>query len=248
MAGSELPHDAGLADRPGGVPAPARRSVVVCILIGLSIVSGASVAKAEGFTDQGAWRAAAGAFSLETFDGIGFHGSVRFLQSVGVRLDPLPSGPPQVDSGHLGGSVLQSEPHGLYNPVDDVTSLGSLVFRPLNAGDEIVALGAWNVGEDDTLITAFFDAQGALIENIQTTDQGSNRISFGGIVSAVPAQTVRITPGIGNQYIGIDDLQVVMRPTSAPVPSVLPIGLAALVAGLTIAGLQRIRSTSSWST
>lgn len=189
---------------------------------------------AATYTDEAAWRAAAGVFKLETFDALPFHGSVTNLPGLGVKLDPFALGPPQADTGHLGGSVFQSLPNGLYNSVNDVTSLGPFVIRPLSPSHRIVALGAWNVGLDDTLIVSFFDEHGSLLEQVETPNTG-DRIFFGGIISSVPASSVTIAPGVGNGYIGIDDLQVV---TQAPsLPALPPIGLGILAGALLVLGL-----------
>ena len=179
-------------------------------VLGVMLLVAATPALASSFSAETAWRAAAGATTLETFDGIAAGTQLSTFAPLGIRFDTLNDGTtfPSVRSRFNTGGSSHSGTQILLNDNDfALPGRGSIVFRPLTAGQAIFAVGYWNTGGDDTTTLRFFDANNVLIEEV-TSGFGS---VFNGIVSTVPAFRVEIAAAAGNGFFTIDDLQVRVR-------------------------------------
>jgi hypothetical protein len=203
----------------------------------LCVVSAPAVATVVTYTDETAWRAAVGTYTLENFDGFTGGAQVSSLPSLGLSLDKLGAYNtyPAIYDNQCGAD-LKSGVNMLINfgyPCD-LNLKGDLVFRPL-AGSNILAMGYWNTGGNDRTKLEFFDANGTVMGSI-IADYG---LRFVGIVSTVAPSWIRIREDGGNQIFSIDDLQVAgqIAGGSSGVPE--PQTLALMLAGLMFAARGR---------
>lgn len=195
-------------------------------------------AQATAYTDEGAWRTAVGAYSLETFDSIAPGSDVTNLTNLGLKFDPLNDGTqPTVQPYASTGGVIKSAPNNLLNDRDfSLPGRGPISVRPINTVDFIFALGMWNVGGDDKLKLSFFDIDGLLIESVDSAQSSG----FFGIVNTSGAKRAQIDFLEGNGYAPTDDWQTATRvvfnpPTGVPEPS----GLIMLGLGLAVVEWMR---------
>jgi hypothetical protein len=188
--------------------------------VGLLLVSLTVIAPAGTFTNEAAWRAAAGAFALENFDGFAAGTDLASLAALSIKFDflsDLTHHPSVQSAASAFGGNTHSAPNALFNAFQAVLpGLGPIVIRPLNPGQSITALGYWNTGEDDSTVLSFFDAGNNLLESIDT---GTNANVFVGIVNVTGAAKVVISAGsLGNGFFSIDDLQTNVGGAVAGVP------------------------------
>lgn len=200
-------------------------------------VSAPALASVVTYTDESAWRTAAGTYVLENFDSFTAGTQVSTLPSLGLSLDKLGAynAYPAIYTQNCGGDV-QSGVNTLINfgyPCD-LDLKGDLVFRPLS-GSNILAMGYWNTGGNDRTKLEFFDANGTVMGSI-IADYG---LRFVGIVSTVAPSWIRIREDGGNQIFSIDDLQVAgqIAGGSSGVPE--PKTFALMLAGLMLAARRR---------
>ena len=203
------------------------------LAIALSVISAPALASVVTYTDEGAWRTAAGSYALENFDGFTGGDQVSTLPLLGLSLDKLGAydAYPAIYDNRCGADI-KSAPNMLINfgyPCQ-FTPVGDLVFRPL-PGSEILAMAYWNTGGGDRTRLEFFDTNGTVMGSI-IADGG---LSFVGLVSTVAPSWMRISEYSGNTIFSIDDLQVGGRVQAIPEPQTL----ALLLGGLMLAGLMR---------
>ena len=203
----------------------------------LCVVSAPALASVTTYTDETAWRAAAGTYALENFDGFAAGAQVSALPSLGLSLDKLGAfdAYPAIYDNRCGAD-LKSGVNMLINfgyPCD-LDLKGDLVFRPLS-GSNILAMGYWNTGGGDRTKLEFFDATDAVMGSI-IADYG---LRFVGLVSTVAPSWIRISEDGGNKIFSIDDLQVAgqIAGGSSGVPE--PQTLALMLAGLMFAARGR---------
>ena len=104
----------------------------------LFVVSAPALASVVTYTDESAWRAAAGTYTLENFDGFTAGAQVSTLPSLGLSLDKLGAynAYPAIYDNACGEDI-KSAPNMLINfgyPCS-FTPVGNLVFRPLRGVD-----------------------------------------------------------------------------------------------------------------
>jgi len=184
---------------------------------------------ATGYANEAAWRSAAGAFSIETFEGFGNLTEHSNFVSLNVTFGLLNDGIhyPHVMSTATTGGTSVSGVNVLVNRNQPILpGLGMIRMFPA-AGNVLTAVGYWNTGGDDSSQLRLYDASGGLIEQFNT---GSSGLIFNGIVNATGAAYAEFDEGgIGNGYFTLDDLQVVQRPIPAP-SSALLLGIGGMVA------------------
>lgn len=193
----------------------------------LFVVSAPALASVVTYTDESAWRAAAGTYTLENFDGFTAGAQVSTLPSLGLSLDKLGAynAYPAIYDNACGADI-KSAPNMLINfgyPCS-FTPVGDLVFRPLR-GVDILAMAYWNTGGGDRTRLEFFDGNG----NVMGSIIANGGLSFVGIVSTVAPSWMRISEYSGNTIFSIDDLQVAGRISSVPEPQTLALMLAGLM-------------------
>lgn len=186
-----------------------------------------ALASVMTYTDESAWRAAAGTYALENFDGFTAGAQVSTLPKLGLSLDKLGAydAYPAIYDNQCGAD-LKSGVNMLINfgyPCQ-FEPKGDLVFRSL-PGSEIMAMGYWNTGGGDRTKLEFFDANGTLMGSV-IADYG---VRFVGIVSTVSPAWMRISEDGGNTIFSIDDLQVGGQISGIPEPQTLVLLLAGLM-------------------
>lgn len=197
----------------------------------LCVVSAPAFASVVTYTDESAWREAAGTYALENFDGFTAGAQISTLPSLGLALDKLGAynAYPAIYKNNCGGSSKS----GLNTLVNFgypcvIGTKGDLVFRQL-PGSNILAMGYWNTGGDDSTKLAFFDANNTAMGSI-TAAVG---LRFVGLVSTEAPTLIRITAVAGNLVFSIDDLQVAGqiagRSSDVPAPQTFALMLAGLM-------------------
>jgi len=189
-----------------------QRRSEISIAIGFVFVLGSLVqtigVMAATYTDEATWRAAAGSWVLEDFEGISPGTQVSSLPGLGVSFDTLNDNVtfPSVQLRSSTGGFAVSGSNIFLNDIDFATpGRGPITLQPLNSGDGITAIGYWNTGGDDTTIL-MLDRHGNPLESLES----GLGLTFVGIVSAIPATNAVISPGMGNTYFTIDDLQLTL--------------------------------------
>ncbi|NOX82608.1 MAG: hypothetical protein GXP06_06410 [Alphaproteobacteria bacterium] len=199
-------------------------------------LSVSSTASATVYTDEAAWRAAVGGvFAVETFDSLGAGSDVNSLANLGISFDPLNDGTqPTVQPYSSTGGIPRSGPNNLLNDRDfTLPGRGPISVRPIDSNDFIFALGLWNVGGDDQLQLAFYDATDTLIELVVSAVASG----FFGIVNDNGAKRAEVSFVGGNGYAPTDDWQTATREIfdpsvpEIPIPAALPLFLSGLAAG-----------------
>src|ERR1043165_4082650 len=139
----------------------------------------AGSAFATGFNDQTAWRAAAGAFSIDDFESYGNLTEHAGLATLNVTFGLLNDGIhyPFVMNTATTGGFSESGVNVLVNRDQPILpGLGTIRMFPA-AGNLFTAVGYWNTGGDDSSELRFYDASGALMETLNT---GTNALVFNG--------------------------------------------------------------------
>ncbi len=191
------------------------------------------------YSDQTAWRVAAGSYVMENFDGLTAGAQISSLPTLGIAFDKLGSydAYPAIYDNNCGGNPTSGTQMLInFGYPCQFQPVGDLVLRP-TPGSQILSLGYWNTGGDDTTKLEFFDASNQLLGSITST----SGLSFIGIVSDVGASWVRISEVAGNSIFSIDDLQVGTRTTNLPEPQTPALMLAGL---LLAARSRRVRRTA----
>jgi len=213
-----------------------RKTIVSFVASAAIALTISSTASATVYTDEAAWRAAVGGvFAVENFDSISTGSDVNSLANLGIAFDPLNDGTqPTVQPYSSTGGVVRSGPNNLLNDRDfRLPGRGPINVRPINSGDFIFALGLWNVGGDDQLQLAFYDATDSLIELVVSAVSSG----FFGIVNNDGAKRAEVSFVGGNGYAPTDDWQTATREIfepgapEVPIPAALPLFLSGLAAG-----------------
>ncbi|HQY87121.1 MAG TPA: PEP-CTERM sorting domain-containing protein [Tepidisphaeraceae bacterium] len=164
-----------------------------------------SSAWATGYLDQSNWQAAAGTWTFDDFESWPAGTQLSTNPILSVNYDLLNDGvtyPSVQDRSNTGGPTDLPGTHVFLNDIDfSLPDRGPFSIRPL-AGQVINALGAYNVGGDDTLQMRTYRADNSLIESFDSLPS----FGFFGIVSAEPVYRVMIEGTAGNQYIPIDNM------------------------------------------
>jgi hypothetical protein len=194
----------------------------------LGLISAASLAAhahATGYNSEAAWRAAVGTFTLDDFESYAPNTQIQNDVPLGITFDLLNDAVtyPSVQlASQTGGPGPISGTRVLLNDLDfALPPRGPFKFSPTNPLDQLWGAGVWNVGGDDTIRLAMYDANNQLIEQFDSP-AGSG---FVGIALSSPAARAEIFGIVGNEYIPVDDLQVSLR--RIPEPGTMLLCLAA---------------------
>ena len=192
-------------------------------LIAVSVALLASHASANGYNDEAAWQAAAGAFQQEDFEGFPNLTTVTRLPAVDIymnRLNTLTDAPTVMAKSTTGG-FSTSGSNVLVNQSQPVLpGLGPMRLFSTKPGQHIKGIGYWNTGGDDSTVIRVYGPGGALIE---TYDTGNASLVFAGVLTSAVVAYVEIDAGVGNGYFTLDDLQVAFAPTPDGVTMPLPV-------------------------
>jgi len=179
------------------------------------------------------WQSAAGATSLEDFQGYSAGTQISSLPALGVGFDVLNGGGYPAtylhheDNSPYGRMHLGNFPNGInaINRWDDI----SLFVLP---GYEITALGFWNGdGQRDTLVASVYDASNNLLGSV-----GAFKGTFAGFISDISIARVVFDGNTGDGWNHLDGLQTnVSSNISVPEPATLGLFLLGVI------GLARCR-------
>ena len=210
------------------------KKLMVGLTLGLFMLGFTGMSHATSYTDEAAWRAAAGTFAFENFDSMATGTDISQLPALGISFDTLnDSTYPTVQPYSFTGGMMRSGPNNLLNDRDNtLPGRGPLTIRPIDASEFIFGLGLWNVGGDDQLSLNFYDGTNQLIEQVIS----ASGIGFFGIINPIGAKYAVIGFVGGNGYAPVDDFQTATRENfGVPEPTTM------LLFGLGLVGLAGFR-------
>lgn len=191
-----------------------------------------------GVAAETAWRAAAGAYVLESFDGYANDTAITQLAALHLTFDALAAGGQPgiythgVDNAPSGPKQIANFPGN--SSITAPYQNGDVVAR-VDAGFDLYAFGFWNGDPQGAAVLRIYDRLdvplGTVTAAVNTgTDPGGLSASFAGFVSTVPIGRLEFEGGTGDGWNHYDDFQAGFT-NPVPVPPALWL-LAGAVLGL----------------
>jgi hypothetical protein len=186
-----------------------------------------------GIAAQGAWRAAAGSFVIETFESFAINSTVSALPSLGLNFAPLVGGGSPgiyahaVDDTPFGAKQLANFPGNCC--ITAPYQFGDLVAN-VAAGVTLLGLGFWNGDPQGSSVLRVYDRSNGLIGTvtalINANTPGGQSSSFAGFLSDVAIGRLEWEGNAGDGWNHYDGLQATFAgPGTVATPEPVTLGL-----------------------